>query len=65
MKWFGLDNILTMTDVDGYLWAAGGGATYRSPDNGQTWEILPRIELRSYEIDWGVLDNRLYLAGEG
>ena len=64
-KWFGIDNILTMTEFDGYLWAAGGSTTHRSPDNGQTWQTLPRLELRGYEIDWAVLDNRLYLAGEG
>ncbi|MDE0041937.1 MAG: hypothetical protein OXT74_07870 [Candidatus Poribacteria bacterium] len=64
-KWFRGDNILTITEFDGYLWAAGGSATYRSNNNGQTWETLPRIELRGYETDWAVLDNRLYLAGEG
>lgn len=65
-KWFGGDNILTMTELDGYLWGAGGVSTHRSPDNGQTWEILPGIELPAgYETSWAVLDNRMYLAGEG
>ena len=36
----GARKILSMTEFDGYLWkATDGDIMYRSPDNGETWEI--------------------------
>lgn len=69
---FGYD-IRTMTEFDGYLWAyAHSHEIYRSPDNGESWDLVPQHEDvknipvskdRYSEINrWAVLDDRLYVA---
>ena len=68
--WHFGDSIWSMTEFDGYWWAAysTSSALFRSPDKGATWELLPNaIPGNLYEYgrvtDWAVLDDRLYVAG--
>lgn len=66
--------IWSMTEFDGYLWVAFGRYTdilFRSPDNGNTWKILPHEGERYRSLpdygqvgDWAVVDNRLYVGAE-
>ncbi len=63
-KWPSGDSIYSMTEFGGYLWSAISiNGMLRSPDNGQTWEWIPRFE-RGRVNDWAVLDGRLYVAGQ-
>ena len=68
--WHFGDSIWSMTEFDGYWWAAysNSSALFRSPDKGATWELLPNaIPGNLYEYgrvtDWAVVDDRLYVAG--
>ena len=63
-EWLLGDSIYSMTEFDGYLWSSISlGRFLRSPDHGQTWKRLPDSEIERV-IDWAVLNNRLYVAGE-
>ena len=59
------DSILRMTEFDGFLWRITSvGTTYRSPDNGQTWEVVGSFNHDRIQ-DFAVFNNRLYAGGEG
>lgn len=63
-EWSEGDSIWSMTVFGGYLWSAVSiGSMYRSPDNGDTWEILPYFKYGRVN-DWAVLNGHLYIAGE-
>ena len=51
-----------MTEFDGYLWSEADGSMFRSPDNGHTWESIPRFGHHPAH-DWAVFNDRLYVAG--
>ena len=53
---------LSMTEFDGYLWSEADGSMFRSPDNGHTWESIPRFGHHP-AFDWAVVNDRLYVAG--
>ena len=55
-------SILSMTEFDGYLWSESDGSMFRSPDNGHTWESIPRFGHHPAH-DWAVFNDRLYVAG--
>ena len=58
------DSIWSMTEFDGYLWAAfSTSLAFRSLDHGETWECLARFEAGRVN-DWAAFYNRLYVAGE-
>lgn len=65
-KWSPLgDSILRMMEFDGYLWRlTSSGVTYRSADDGQTWEAIGKFGYDRIQ-DLAVFNNRLYAAGEG
>ena len=57
--------IFAMTEFDGYLWAVWSSTSeiiFRSPDKGDTWEVLPNLKYGEI-ADWAVFDDRLYVAG--
>ena len=62
--------IRSMTEFDGYLWAATGlsSGLFRSPDNGDTWDDVPGLHGAIWEYgtvdDWAVLDDLLYVGGD-
>ena len=56
-------SILSMTEFDGYLWSESDGSMFRSPDNGHTWEPIPRFGHHPAH-DWAVFNDRLYVAGD-
>ena len=59
------DSIPRMTEFDGFLWRITSlGTTYRSPDNGQTWEVVGSFNHDRIQ-DFAVFNNRLYAGGEG
>ena len=63
--WHFGDSIWSMTVFGGYLWAVYSSTSrsiLRSPDNGETWELLPDL-IYGAIADWAVLDDRLYVAG--
>ena len=61
--------IFSMTEFDGYLWAAySNSRAFRSPDNGETWEVIPYWDKGSIADfdrihDWAALGDKLYVAG--
>jgi hypothetical protein len=64
--WHFGDGIWAMTEFNGFWWAVYSSATIailRSPDNGETWEHLPRLKYGQI-ADWAVLGDRLYVAGD-
>ena len=62
-KWPSGNSIFSVTEFGDYLWSAYSiTGMHRSPDNGQTWEVIPRFE-RGRVYDWAALDGRLYVAG--
>lgn len=62
-EWPSGNGIFSMTEFGGYLWSAFSiTGMHRSPDNGQTWGVIPRFE-RGRVYDWAALDGRLYVAG--
>ena len=62
-EWMGGNSIHLMTEFDGYLWSAvSSGSMFRSPDNGKTWEELPRFALGHVHA-WAALNGRLYVGG--
>ena len=60
------DDIVSMTEYDGYWWAASVWYDlYRSPDNGATWECLGQPLSRGGGAEprnWLVLNNQLYVG---
>ena len=54
----------SMTEFDGYLWAAGHRDAFRSADNGQTWDYIHSIGGAVWPFDWAVRGDRLYVAGD-
>ncbi len=59
------DSVFSMTEFDGYLWAVWSSSSnivLRSPDKGETWEMLPNLKYGAI-VDWAVLDDRLYVVG--
>ncbi len=62
-NWHFGDSIWSMTEFGDYLWAVYSSIVLRSPDKGETWDILPNLEYGAI-ADWAVLDDRLYLAGK-
>ena len=54
----------SMTEFDGYLWAAGHRDAFRSADNGQTWDDIHSIGGAVWPFDWAVRGERLYVAGD-
>ena len=63
--WHFGDSIWSMTEFGGYLWAVYSSSSrilFRSPDNGETWELLPELEYGDL-ADWAVLGDKLYVAG--
>ena len=57
-------NIWSMTEFDGYLWAADStGSMLRSADKGQTWKWTRHFN-HGWITDWEVFNDRLYAAGE-
>ena len=62
--------IRSMTEFDGYLWAAAGlsSSLFRSPDNGDTWDDVHGLHGAILEYgtvdDWTVLDDLLYVGGD-
>ena len=62
-EWMGGNSIHLMTEFDGYLWSAvSSGSMFRSPDNGKTWEELPRFA-PGHVHAWAALNGRLYVGG--
>ena len=62
-EWVRGNSIHLMTGFDGYLWSAvSSGSMFRSPDNGKTWENLPRFVLGHVHA-WATLNGRLYIGG--
>ena len=62
-EWMGGNSIHSMTEFGGYLWSAvSNGAMFRSPDNGKTWENLPRFA-PGHVHAWAALNGRLYVGG--
>ena len=62
-EWQGGNSIHSMTEFDGYLWSAvSSGSMFRSPDNGKTWENLPRFA-PGHVHAWAALNGRLYVGG--
>ena len=62
-EWMGGNSIHLMTEFDGYLWSAvSSGSMFRSPDNGETWERLPRFA-PGHVYAWAVLNGQLYVGG--
>ena len=58
------DGIWSMTEFDGYLWAAYSRyQVFRSRDNGETWEHTSEF-VHGRVADWAVLNDRLYVAGD-
>ena len=56
--------ISSMTEFNGYWWAGYSSFdVYRSPDNGESWEVAHYDQLHGHVRDWAVLDDQLYLAG--
>ena len=61
--------IFSMTEFDGYLWAAySNSRAFRSPDNGETWEVIPYWDKGSIADfdrihDWAALGDKLCVAG--
>ena len=53
---------LSMTEFDGYLWGEADGSMFRSPDNGHTWESMPRFGHHPAH-NWAVFNDELYVAG--
>ena len=51
-------SILSMTEFDGYLWSEADGSMFRSPDNGHTWESIPRFGHHPAH-DWAVFNDRI------
>ena len=69
------DDIVSIYEFDGYLWAAHGESAegefkaFRSPDEGETWEMLPNSDVDDIVQfgrinDWATLDDKLYVAGQ-
>ena len=59
--WHFGDSIWSMTEFGGYLWAVYSSSSriiFRSPDNGETWELLPELEYGDL-ADWAVLGDRV------
>lgn len=62
-EWQGGNSIHSMTEFDGHLWSAvSNGSMFRSPDNGKTWEKLPRFA-PGHVHAWAVLNGQLYVGG--
>ena len=62
-EWPGGNGIHSMTEFDGYLWSAVSSSSMaRSPDNGKTWENLPRFA-PGHVHAWASLNGRLYVGG--
>ena len=58
------DGIWSMTEFDGYLWAAYSRyQVFHSRDNGVTWEHTSEF-VHGRVADWAVLNDRLYVAGD-
>ena len=59
-------SIQSVVQFDGYLWCPVSDFSSdmaRSPDNGRTWEWIPRFKYGE-EPDWVVLHHRLYAVEE-
>ena len=62
-EWMGGHSIHSMTEFGDYLWSAvSSGSMFRSPDNGKTWENLPRFA-PGHVYAWAVLNGQLYVGG--
>ena len=62
-EWMGGHSIHSMTEFDNYLWSAvSSGSMFRSPDNGKTWERLPRFALGHVHA-WAIFNGQLYVGG--
>ena len=66
--WHFGDSIWSMTEFGGYLWAVYSSIVLRSPDKGETWELLPIAVPGSRSgfgeiTDWAAIGDKLYVAG--
>ena len=63
--------IFSMGEFDSFLWAAYSNyRAFRSPDDGDTWEVIPYWDKGSIAefgrvYDWADLGDKLYVAGTG